>query len=436
MTVPMFARQPTADARTVPARDSAVQVTDILLVAALHRGATAAWIEPDFAGDDRHVVTLERGGRTLASTTVHDGLGDAMIARVALLAGIDLCRGGTQTGRVALRVGDRRVELIATVRQTERGLSSELRLLEDVAPVSDEPTVVLPARLPDGFAIGPYRIERLIGAGGMGLVYRARHAILDRVVAVKVMRRTLLKSDPDAVRRFLREARAAARVRHPGIVDVLDVGTLADGRSYLVMEHVDGSSLADLIDARGAFEPAHAVRIAKNIARALAAAHGAGVVHRDMSASNVFLVDYDEVKVVDFGAARTLDGSDADVPDGPEGTVLGTPAYMAPEQARGLECGPAADLYSLGCILFEMLSGKPPFDGDKAVDVARKHVVAPAPPVTSPMDELPQPLVDLVAKLLRKRPEQRYRSAAELAAELGRVEQLLARTGWRKWLPA
>jgi serine/threonine-protein kinase len=384
---------------------------------------------------DAHRVTLESGRKPIAAVVLGAGLGDAVIARFAILAGLDLLRDAPQTGRATVRHGERLVELIVTLRPTDAGLRAELRLIDDDVNAPAQvagAAAALPDRLPAGFSVGPYRIAGVLGSGGMGVVYRAEHTLLGRDVAIKVLRRSLLEQDPHSVQRFLGEARMTARVRYPGIVAVSDVATLADGRPYLVMELLSGHSLADAV--ADALDPVRAVQIARRIAAALQAAHDAGVVHRDLSPGNVFLLDRDAIKLVDFGAARRYDGNE-DVPDGPPGVVFGTPWYMAPEQALGKPCDARTDLYSLGVVLYEMLAGAVPFDGETPRDVAVAHVSKPAPRVASPIDALPQQLESLVARLLRKNPDERHQTAAEVIDDLRRIESILQRPGWRRWLP-
>jgi serine/threonine-protein kinase len=437
---------PLAHART----PRAAEIADIILVAALQRRASAIWLEPLPPGKhiEAHRVSIEEGGRTVTSAVLGGGLGDAVIARFALIAGIDLVERDASTGRSRVRDGDHVVDVFVTTRPTEHGLSAEVRVLDERG-FAAETTTALPAEtaqtepppglLPPGTRVGAYRILEVLGKGGMGIVYRGEHELLGRQFAIKVLRAKLLHEDPDSVRRFLREAQAAARIRHEGIVDVSDVASLPDGRPYLVMELLDGTCLADIVDSHGALQPLRAVRIIIQTARALGAAHKAGVVHRDLSLSNIFVYGTDEeerVKVVDFGAAHLLGAQREVVPDGPPGIVLGTPWYMAPEQARGLTCDARSDLYSLGVVLFELLSGRAPFDSESVRDVVRQHVVAPPPLVTSPLETLPEQLERVVARLLRKDPAERHQTAAALIEDLEVVERMLSRAGWRRWLPA
>ncbi|HYU14637.1 MAG TPA: serine/threonine-protein kinase, partial [Candidatus Acidoferrum sp.] len=240
--------------------------------------------------------------------------------------------------------------------------------------------------------------------------------------------------------RFVREARAAARVHHPGIVDVTDFGTLRDGRPYLVMELLDGLALHEIAADAGALsalEPLRAVRIMRQVGHALGAAHASGVVHRDLTPANVFVMpdgDDERVVLVDFGSASTPE-ADGEVTDGPPGVVIGTPHYISPEQLRGRPGDARSDIYSFGIILFELLSGSPPFDGASARDIALQHLQAEIPTIESPHGEMPEELVRIVQRCMAKQPDDRFASASELVVAIDRAEQTLNRRGWRRWLP-
>jgi eukaryotic-like serine/threonine-protein kinase len=281
---------------------------------------------------------------------------------------------------------------------------------------------------------------RQIGRGGMGIVYEVEHTVLGKRFAMKVLSSAVLSRDPASSRRFVREARAAARVRHPGIVDVTDFGTLRDGRPYLVMELLSGQALHEVAAEAGALsaiEPVRATRIIHNVCQALAAAHSCGVVHRDLTPANVFVQpdgEYDRVVLVDFGSAITPE-TDTDVHDGPPGVVIGTPHYISPEQLRGRPGDARSDIYSVGIILFELLTGSPPFDGASARDIALLHLQAEIPRIESPHGELPEEIVRIVQRCMAKQPDDRFASAVELTAALERVETMMSRRGWRRWLP-
>jgi serine/threonine-protein kinase len=422
----------------------AAGVADVILAAmALHR-ATCCWFEPVVGGThrDAHKISLERGATPVASAVLGGGLGDAVIARLALLCELDLLERAPQTGRTRVQCGDRELEVLVTTRSTAHGLAGELRVLGEAAsgPGQARPGEggELPELLPEGTEIASYRIIGTLGRGGMGVVYRVEHQVLRKEFALKVLAGAVLASDPDSARRFQREARAAARVKHHGIVDVSDFGTLPDGRPYLVMELLRGESLAERLRRDGALQPAHAVRLVRKATEALAAAHRAGVVHRDITASNIFVerdASGDElVKLVDFGAARTPEPGE-EIPDGPPGMVLGTPYYMAPEQARGQHTDERTDIYSLGVVLYEVLAGAVPFNDPSIREIVRKHVFEPAPLPRSPHEALPEDLERLVERCLAKEPAERYQSADALLDDLLTIERLFERKGWRKWIP-
>src|SRR2546421_8446484 len=214
---------------------------------------------------------------------------------------------------------------------------------------------------------GRYRLEARIGAGGMSTVYRALDGTLQRQVAIKLMNREV-SSDSDQLERFRREARSVAQLSHPHIVGVIDAGE-DDGRPYIVLEYVEGETLKDRIRRMGRLPVDEAIAYAIEIARALGCAHAHGIVHRDVKPQNVLIDEEGSAKVTDFGIARSLheEGLTAD------GRVLGTTDYVSPEQALGQDVDGQSDIYSLGVVLFEMLSGQVPFKGESQVSVAMKH---------------------------------------------------------------
>ena len=270
---------------------------------------------------------------------------------------------------------------------------------------------------------GRYRIEELIGSGGMGAVYRAEHVHMRKAVAVKVLHKEMT-AFPEVVARFEREAVAAGRIEHPHVVSASDFGKLEDGSFYLVLEFIEGQSLAKLVDKQGALPAARALRIAHQIVEALHAAHSDGIVHRDLKPDNVMLVEKDDqadfVKVLDFGIAKIKVEDTAEQPALTQiGTVFGTPEYMSPEQARGELVDARADLYTVGVILFEMLSGVSPFKDDDLVVVLTRHLTADPPPLPTDLDPMVR---DLVLLLLRKNRDERVQSAQEL---LDRIDVIL-----------
>ncbi len=271
---------------------------------------------------------------------------------------------------------------------------------------------------------GRYRIERLLGSGGMGSVYRAEHVLMRKACAVKVLHREMTQVK-EVVARFEREAVAAARIEHPNVATATDFGQLEDGSFYLVLEFIEGQSLARLIAERGALPEERALTIVRQIADALNAAHAAGIVHRDLKPDNVMLVakegGADLIKVLDFGIAKVkLEGDKAQAEQALTrmNTVMGTPEYMAPEQARGEEVDLRADLYTLGTILYEMLAGQSPFRHEEFVVVLTKKLTEDPPPLPA---HVSQGTRELVERLLQRAPEDRLQSAAEIAAAVDAV---------------
>jgi serine/threonine-protein kinase len=258
---------------------------------------------------------------------------------------------------------------------------------------------------------GRYVLQEVLGTGGMATVWRARDEVLGREVAVKVLS-PQYAADPGFLARFDREARHAARLSHPRLVTVFDSGV--DGQMpFIVMELVAGRTLRQVLDQAGMLAAGESVRIAAAVCEALEVAHAAGLVHRDITPANIVLADA-EVKVLDFGIARADGGT------GVTGTavVLGTAAYLSPEQASGRPAGPQADLYSLGCVLFEMLTGAPPFSADSAVGLAYRHVHDDPGPPSARRPGLPARLDQITAWLLAKDPAARPASAAAARAGL------------------
>jgi serine/threonine protein kinase len=274
-----------------------------------------------------------------------------------------------------------------------------------------------------GELVGPYRILGELGGGGMGMVYRAVHALLHRPAAIKVLRPELghhaMASD-----RFLTEARATTAIRHPGIVEVYDYGHTATGNAFIAMELLEGMTLARRIGECGPMSVYEAMTIARRIAAPLAAAHDRGVVHRDLKPENVFLVrdhersGVDQVKLLDFGIAKLE--STATAHRTTIGLILGTPAYMSPEQCLGTsDCDHRADLYSLGCIVFEMLTGRTPYAWVPTGDLLAAHIQHPVPEL-SRLVTVPPAIESLVTRLLAKDPDDRPPNALEVVAEIDR----------------
>jgi eukaryotic-like serine/threonine-protein kinase len=256
--------------------------------------------------------------------------------------------------------------------------------------------------------VGRYLVEAVLATGGMGEVWTARDLLLDRAVAVKLLGGALA-GDGRAAERLRREARAAARLEHPDIARVLDLGE-HDGRPYLVMELLDGESLAARIDRAGAMPPAEAARVVGAVADALEAAHQAGVVHRDVKPGNVFLTSTGAVKVLDFGIASAA--GDAAITTG---DLLGTAAYLAPERVLGQRATPAADIYALGVVLYELLAGHRPFEAGSEVELAMAHVNADPPSLRQVAPSTPAHLVAACHRAMAKDPAARPPSAAVFA---------------------
>ena len=265
---------------------------------------------------------------------------------------------------------------------------------------------------------GRYRLGEQIGAGGMARVYRADDTRLDRPVAIKVLSQQYAE-DPSFVDRFRREAQTAAKLNHPNVVGVYDNGA-EDGTNYIVMEFVEGRTLAEFLAGGGRLSPTRAVEVSEAVCRALSYAHDRGVVHRDIKPGNVMVTRDGQVKVMDFGIARLSTTAETIAQTA---AVLGTAAYLSPEQAQGERVDGRSDIYSLGCVLYELLTGSPPFPGDSAMAVAMKHI-SEAPPVPSLRNPDITPQMDaVVMKAMAKNPENRYQTAEEFREDLERLRR-------------
>lgn len=439
-----------------------IALADLMLAAALRGEADFVLLRVE---DDVGTVSLTSGAALLGRLRVPADVGSAAAARLAIVAGLDpLIEAGSLEGRsnvarARIRAGDERGEVLVSACASARGIDVEVHPLVRgrrargrntlkrcatcgayqpaqrdacdrdggaLIEVADDPR--------PGGTVGAYRVHEKLGEGSMGSVLAGEHAIIGRPVAIKVIHRSLAET-PAVARRFLCEARAASRLKHPNVVEVTDFGLLDDGRPFIVMERLAGESLERHIERAGALPPRAALLVAREVALALDAAHAAGVLHNDLKPGNVLLLDgatedAPRVKLVDFGAAH-LSG---DV-DSPDELVIGTPHYMSPERARGEPGDARADLYSLGIALHEMLSGEVPFLADSAHAVLLAQMRQIPPPPASPHGALPQRVTRLVARLLAKKPAERHQSARELVADIDGALEAVSRTGWRSWLP-
>ena len=270
---------------------------------------------------------------------------------------------------------------------------------------------------------GKYQLEERLGIGGMGTVYRARHLLIDRPVAVKVLNQRFVEDEAARIR-FQREAKAAGRLQHANAVSVTDFGQTTDGFVYIVMELLVGRTLREVLAKEAPLDPARAVSLILQVADAVAAAHEAGVIHRDLKPANIFIVQKPDVpsvvKVLDFGiaklAAESLDEDDPTLTV--IGAMIGTPRYMSPEQCNGADLTPAADVYSMGVILYEMLTGTVPFSGTSPIAIAMKHASEPPRSPREIVAAIPEELERVVLLALEKRPEDRPADAAAFRQEL------------------
>lgn len=316
----------------------------------------------------------------------------------------------------------------AAVRGSDPVLAS---LLDDDFTATDSLTDDLgdePSDAYIGVTLGDrYVIDRVLGEGGMGKVYRAHHKVIDKKVAIKILHAELAK-DKEAVGRFLREARAASSIGNPHIVDITDFGEAADGSTYFVMEFLNGQSLGDTLEELGKIPPKTTVDLAIQLCNGLAAAHAEGIVHRDLKPDNIILVKPKGtwagqglfVKILDFGIAKVTGPSGNTSKLTMAGAVFGTPHYMSPEQAAGEGVDQRADIYSLGVMLYEMVSGELPFKAENFMGVLTQHMYKPPPSLRGRADELdcPDALESIILKCMAKRTEARYQSMDELAEDL------------------
>lgn len=444
--------------RARPAREltavSPAVLADALLVALASGTATSAALRH---AEGRHSIELRRADGFLEVVDIDDDLAAAMTVRLAIASGLRALteagspRSASNVARVRVTDGQHLAEILVSMGATSQGFIVDLRALTvdgreptvvrsallkkcvrcgAYAPGQDEQCHIDHARLEPvtedarvGGVVGAWVLGKILGEGAMGVVFAAAHALLGKKAAIKVVRRSLghTKTITD---RFLAEARAASRLRHPGVIEVFDYGVLGDGRPYFVMELVEGESLAFELARAGKLAPVRALKVACAIAAALGAAHRAGVVHHDLKPSNVMMVG-EGVKLVDFGAAAIAESR------GRDRMLYGTPRYTSPERARGEPGDARSDLYSLGIVLYELLSGAPPFDVDESHEAFRAHI-ADQPPAL----EIDAPaVVRIVDRALAKSAAERYQDTDEMIADINRALDVLARSDFRRWLP-
>jgi len=272
---------------------------------------------------------------------------------------------------------------------------------------------------------GRYRVLRVIGEGGMGIVYEAEHVMIEKPVAVKVLREDFTRR-PDVVERFRQEAKSASRIGHPNIIDVSDFGETPSGASYFVMEMLKGEDMADLLAREYVLSPLRAVGIVYQVCRALSVAHRLGIIHRDLKPENLFVMEKegqaDFIKIVDFGVAKMTDielgGSGRKLTT--TGMIFGTPEYMSPEQARGDTLDHRVDVYATGIILYELVTGRVPFEGDNFMEILNKHGLDPVPPLSqvNPATRISDALEATIMRALSKDPTARFRDMQEMAETL------------------
>lgn len=282
----------------------------------------------------------------------------------------------------------------------------------------ESPTIAVPER---------YRVIGVLGSGGMSHVYRAHDSILDKTVAIKILQVESGYGREDDVRRFQLEAKATATLKHDNIVSILDFGLTEDAVPYMVLDHLEGKSLMEIIQGNGPLQLDRALPVLLQVCAGLAHAHKYGVIHRDLKPSNIiFAKDQngnEVIKVIDFGIARLEENSSLTATN----AVIGSPPYMSPEQATGGKIGVTSDIYSLGCVIFETLTGKPPFQGNTSVETIMMHVNEAQPKLSDVVDgDFPASLESFVAKLLEKDPAKRYQSMESVIAAIKEVDSRTA----------
>lgn len=322
---------------------------------------------------------------------------------------------------------------------TDAEVSLDIPPPADIAPPDERPIGAKDPYIGTTFD-HRYKIQKLLGEGGMGFVYLARHKVIDKKVAVKVLRLEMAK-DREILDRFLQEAKAASSIGNPHIIDIADFGDLPDGSTYFVMEYLEGQSLSELVGATKQLSAERICHIARQMADGLAAAHERGIIHRDLKPDNIFLIqrgsDPDFVKILDFGIAKVT-GSASDTKLTKAGAVFGTPHYMSPEQAAGAPIDHRADIYALGVMLYELTSGKLPFHADNFMGILTQHMYKAPVPIRVLVPACSPSLEAVILKCLSKKQEARYQSMEEFGADMQRIEaggvphavaEMMARSG-------
>jgi eukaryotic-like serine/threonine-protein kinase len=404
--------------RSIETLDPATMADALLLT--LDRGQLTTFDITPIAGG--HRVRGGRAGHEVVLADLPRELGDALVARITLLAGLDPIASEEQLGRIRTCQPDRPapVEHLVAVRTTAGGRALQARVI-----VADGSAV---ART-DGRSsrsLGTYLLGEEVGRGGMGIVYRGEHLTLQKPVAIKVLHHGVVRSD-DAAARLVMEARAACRCRHPVMVDVSDVGRLPDGRTFLVMELVEAPTLEAVLEG-GPLAVERVLHIAEQVTSALQAASDAGVVHCDIKPANLFLLADDRVKITDFGVARVLAQSGHPSTSTPG---AGTAWYMSPEQAAGAPTDARSDLYSLGVVMFELLTGRVPFDAVSTPDILAAHRSQPVPPMVGPEGLIRPEVEAIVRRALEKARDARFRTPAEMSQALEHASRALKEPGDR-----
>lgn len=398
-----------------------VDLADAILHAALAADADRVWIDPVPLADS-YSITIERRAKTISTATITEDLARGVIARLGVIAEVDLTSTKASTGAAKVRRGHHTFELVVVVKPGAMP-RVELMLQPDARAKTERFR-----NLTAGDIVDHYRVIERLGSGGMGRVYRVEHVTLGRTYALKVLHSEILQRDPRSIDRFVREARAASRIQHPNIIDVFDFGYLADGRPYFVMEILEGESLGDRIDGKGPMPPLKALACAKQLCDALRAAHEAGVIHSDVTPSNILCSD-DHMKLVDFGLAELMESQ---IIDETATHVMGTPRYVAPERLLGRAASEACDQYALGIVLFEMIAGITPFHAAELRALCKQHISEPVPELLSPYGPLPNELDRMISRCLAKSPAHRFPTMAAFGAELDRVMWLVSQQEGRR----